>query len=174
MSKPKMIIDTDLHPVPVHEQVAEYLDEPWRSRYLRGDHGAGHPNLYNPNGVMKSDAVTEDGRRIEKSPETMASHFLDVYDIDFAVLNPMEAMEHCVSPDAHYSAAALTAVNTHFVEDWLPVDERYLASIMVAFSNIELAVAGDSSAGRPSAGCPGADGERVAISAGPQLFPSHL
>ena len=43
MSKPKMIIDTDLHPVPVHEQVAEYLDEPWRSRYLRGDHGAGHP-----------------------------------------------------------------------------------------------------------------------------------
>ena len=36
MSKPKMIIDTDLHPVPVHEQVAEYLDEPWRSRYLRG------------------------------------------------------------------------------------------------------------------------------------------
>ena len=49
-------------------------------------------------------------------------------------------MEHCVSPDAHYSAAALTAVNTHFVEDWLPVDERYLASVMVAFSNIELAV----------------------------------
>ena len=140
MSKPKMIIDTDLHPVPIHERVAEYLDEPWRSRYLRGDHGAGHPNLYNPNGVMKSDAVTEDGRRIERSPETMASHFLDVYDIDYAVMNPMESMEHCVSPDAHYSAAALMAVNTHFVEDWLPVDERYLASIMVAFSNIELAV----------------------------------
>ena len=100
----------------------------------------GHPNLYNPNGVMKSDAVTEDGRRIERSPETMASHFLDVYDIDFAVMNPMESMEHCVSPDAHYSAAALTAINTHFIDDWLPVDERYLASIMVAFSNIELAV----------------------------------
>ena len=140
MSKPKMIIDTDLHPVPIHERVAEYLDEPWRTRYMRGDHGAGHPNLYNPNGVMKSDAVTEDGRRIERSPETMASHFLDVYDIDYAVMNPMESMEHCVSPDAHYSAAALTAVNTHFVEDWLPVDERYLASVMVAFSNIELAV----------------------------------
>ena len=174
MSKPKMIIDTDLHPVPIHERVAEYLDEPWRTRYLRGDHGAGHPNLYNPNGVMKSDAVTEDGRRIERSPETMASHFLDVYDIDYAVMNPMESMEHCVSPDAHYSAAALMAVNTHFVEDWLPVDERYLASIMVAFSNIELAVAGDSSPGRASAGCPGADGERVAISAGPQLFPSYI
>lgn len=42
MSKPKMIIDTDLHPVPIHEQVAEYLEEPWRARYLRGDHGAGH------------------------------------------------------------------------------------------------------------------------------------
>jgi len=135
-----MIIDTDLHPAPIHEQVAEYLEEPWRSRYLRGDHGAGHPNYFNPGGVMRSDAVTEDGRRIERSPETMASHFLDVYEIDYAVMNPMEAMEHCVSPDAHYSAAALTAVNRHFVEDWLPADERYLASIMVAFSNIELAV----------------------------------
>lgn len=141
MSTPKMIIDTDLHPVPVHTQVAQYLDEPWRSRYLRGDHGAGHPNYYNPNGVMKADAITEDGRRIERAPDTMARHFLDVYTIDYAVLNPMEAMEHCVSPDAHYSAAALTAVNTHFVEDWLPKDPRYLASIMVAFSNIELAVA---------------------------------
>ena len=140
MSKPKLIIDTDLHPVPIHERVAEYLDEPWRTRYLRGDHGAGHPNLYNPNGVMRSDSVTEDGRRIEKYPETMASHFLDVYDIDYAVLNPMEVMEHCVSPDAHYSAAALSAVNTYFVEEWLPVDERYLASITIAFSNIEFAV----------------------------------
>ena len=45
---------------------------------------------------MRSDSVTEDGRRIEKYPETMASHFLDVYDIDYAVLNPMEVMEHCV------------------------------------------------------------------------------
>ena len=89
---------------------------------------------------MRADSVTEEGARIEKSPETMASHYMDVYGIDYAVLNPMEAMEHCVSPDAHYSAAALSAVNTHFVEDWLPVDERYLASITIAFSNIELAV----------------------------------
>ena len=99
MAKPRMIVDADLHPVPVHEKVGEYLEEPWRTRYLRGDHGAGHPNLYNPNGVMRSDSVTEDGRRIEKYPETMATHFLDVYDIDYAVLNPMEVMEHCVSPD---------------------------------------------------------------------------
>ena len=140
MTANKLIFDSDLHPVPVHQLVAEYLDEPWRSRYLRGDHGAGHPNYFNPNGVMRSDSVTEEGVRIEKSPETMASHYMDVYDIDYAVLNPMEAMEHCVSPDAHYSAAALSAVNTHFVEDWLPVDERYLASITIAFSNIELAV----------------------------------
>ena len=135
-----MIIDTDLHPVPIHEKVADYLDEPWRSRYLRGDRGAGHPNYHNPNGVMRADSVTEDGRRIEKYPQTMATHFLDVYHIDYAVLNPMEVMEHCVSPDAHYSAAALSAINSYFVEHWLPVDERYLASITIAFSNIELAV----------------------------------
>lgn len=140
MAQIKMIVDADIHPVPIHAQVAEYLDEPWRSRYLRGDHGAGHPNYFNPNGLMKADAVTEEGIRIETTPQTMASHFLDVYDISYAILNPAEAMEHCLSPDAHYSAPALSAVNTHFVEDWLPVDERFLASITIAFSHIELAV----------------------------------
>ena len=135
-----MIIDTDIHPVPVHDQVANYLAEPWRTRYLRGDHGAGHPNYFNPNGVMRGDALTEDGRRIEKAPDTMARYFLDAYDIDYAIMNPAEAMEHCVSPDAHYSAAALSAVNDHFVHEWLPADPRYLASITIAFSNIELAV----------------------------------
>ena len=136
-----MIIDTDIHPVPVHEQVAGYLAEPWRTRYLRGDHGAGHPNYHNPNGVMRGDAITEDGRRIERAPDTMARGFLDVYDLDYAIINPAEAMEHMVSPDAHYSAAALSAVNDHFIHDWLPADPRYLASISIAFSNIELAVA---------------------------------
>ena len=135
-----MLIDADIHPVPIHDQVAEYLAEPFRSRYLRGDHGAGHPNYYNPNGVMRGDALTDDGRRIEKAPDTMARYFLDEYDIDYAVINPAEAMEHCVSQDSHYSAAALSAVNDHFIHDWLPVDERYLASITIAFSNIELAV----------------------------------
>ena len=48
MTASKLIIDTDLHPVPVHHLVAEYLDEPWRSRYLRGDHGAGHPTISIP------------------------------------------------------------------------------------------------------------------------------
>lgn len=140
MSHRALTIDTDIHPVPIHAQVVEYLSEPWKSRYLRGDHGAGHPNYFNPNGVMKSDAVTEDGRRIEKSPETLAKYFLDEYNISYAILNTAEGMEHCLSPDAHYSAAALSAINTHFVEDWLPVDERYLAAVTIAYSNIELAV----------------------------------
>jgi uncharacterized protein len=140
MSQTNLIVDSDIHPVPIHSKVVEYLDEPWRSRYLRGDHGSGHPNYWNPNGVMKSDAVTEDGARIEKSPETLASHFLDKYDISYAVLNTAEGMEHCLSPEAHYSDAALSAINTHFVEDWLPVDDRYLAAITIAVSNIELAV----------------------------------
>lgn len=140
MSQTKIIVDADIHPVPIHSMVAEYLDEPWYTRYRRGDHGAGHPNYYNPNGLMKADAVTEDGTRIETTPETLATHFLDEYNVSYAILNTAEGMEHCVSPDAHYSAAALSAINTHFVEDWLPVDDRYLAAITIAVSNIELAV----------------------------------
>ena len=104
-----LLIDSDIHPVPIHDQVAEYLAEPFRSRYLRGDHGASHPNYYNPNGVMRGDALSDDGRRIEKAPDSMARYFLDAYDIDYAVINPAEAMEHCVSQDAHYSAAARSA-----------------------------------------------------------------
>ena len=139
-TKTSGIIDSDLHPVPDHNRVIDFLPEPWKSRYAKGDHGAGHPNYWNPNGVMRADAVTSDGQRIERSPLTMARQFLDVYNIDYAILNPMESMEHCVSPDAYYSAQALSAINSVFVEDWLAADERYLASITIALSNIELAV----------------------------------
>lgn len=137
---PDSIIDSDLHPVPDHNRVLDFLNEPWKSRYAKGDHGARHPNYWNPNGVMRADAVTADGQRIEGNPLAMASLFLDVYSIEYAILNPMETMEHCVSPDAHYSAQALSAINSVFVEDWLSADERYLASITIALSNIELAV----------------------------------
>ena len=54
------IIDADIHPAPDPARVAERLPEPWRRRYLSGNHGPGYLNYWNPNGVHRSDAVTED------------------------------------------------------------------------------------------------------------------
>src|SRR5687768_5151611 len=82
------IIDADIHPVPDPARVAERLPEPWRQRYLSGNRGPGYLSYWNPNGVHRTDAVTEDGERIEGSAIHLARHFFDVYKIDYGVLNP--------------------------------------------------------------------------------------
>ncbi|MDX6367083.1 MAG: hypothetical protein QOK30_2159, partial [Nocardioidaceae bacterium] len=52
------IIDTDVHPVLDSERVLDFLPEPWRRRFSTGNRGAGHLGYWNPNGVMRADAVT--------------------------------------------------------------------------------------------------------------------
>ena len=73
------MIDADIHPAPDPTRVAERLPEPWRRRYLSGNRGPGYLNYWNPNGVHRADAVTENGERIEGSAVHLARHFFDVY-----------------------------------------------------------------------------------------------
>jgi uncharacterized protein len=110
------IIDTDVHPVLDPERVPDFLPEPWRRRFSTGNRGAGHLGYWNPNGVMRADAVTPEGERIEASPTTLGRYFLDVYDVEYAILNPETAMQ-----------------------DWLPADDRLRASLVVSPADPELA-----------------------------------
>src|SRR5690606_10887535 len=93
----------------------------------------------NPNGVMRPDAVLADGSRIESSPESLGSHFLDTYGIDYAVLNPAGTLSIGLSPEPDYAAALLSAINDVFVEEWLPVDERLRYSLVVSPADPQLA-----------------------------------
>ncbi len=132
------IIDTDIHHVPDSRRVPDFLPEPWRSRYLSGSRGPGHLGYWNPNGVMRADTVLPDGSRIEASAEALARHFIEPYGIEYGVLTG--GNQHIgLSPDPDFAAAVLSAENDVLVHDWLPVDPRLRASLMVSPADPELA-----------------------------------
>ncbi len=133
------IIDADIHPVPDPARVAERLPEPWRRRYLSGNHGPGYLGYWNPNGVHRADAVTEDGDRIEGSVTHLAQHFFDVYKIEYGILNPENILGIGLSPEPDYAAAQVSAINDVFLEEWLPADPRFRYSMAVAPNDPELA-----------------------------------
>ena len=133
------IIDADIHPVADPRRVRDFLPEPWRSRHASGNRGPGGLGFWNPNGVMRPDAVTPDGARIEASPLTLGAHFLDHYGIEYGLLNPAGTLSIGLSPEPDYAAALLSAINDVFVEDWLPADPRLRMSLTVSPTDPALA-----------------------------------
>jgi predicted TIM-barrel fold metal-dependent hydrolase len=133
------VIDADIHPAPDALRVAERLPEPWRRRYLSGNRGPGYLNYWNPNGVHRADAITEDGERIEGRAVHLARQFFDIYKIDFGILNPENILSIGLSPEPDYAAAQASAINDVFIEEWLPIDPRFRYSLAVTPNDPELA-----------------------------------
>jgi predicted TIM-barrel fold metal-dependent hydrolase len=138
MTTIRSIIDTDIHGRPDPGRVAARLPEPWRTRFLSGNRGAGYPGYWNPIGVRRSDAVLPDGSEIADSAHALGTHFLDVYGIEYGILN-VDDLAVGLSPDADYAAAIVSAVNDVIVEEWLPVDPRLRASLIVSPADPALA-----------------------------------
>ena len=92
------IIDTDIHPVMSAGRIQECLEEPWRSRYAGGSLGPGHLGYWNPNGMMRSDTRLPGGGKIEASPAALSKHFMDLYEIDYGILNPAGSLHIGLSP----------------------------------------------------------------------------
>lgn len=139
MTKNYFVVDTDIHPGPDPNRVIDFLPEPWRTRYISGNRGPGHLGYWNPNGYMRSDTVLPDGTKIEEHPAALAKHFLDVYGIDYGVLNPEYSLGVALSPEAEYAASLTSAINDVFVHDWLTVDQRFRGSILVQVADPQLA-----------------------------------
>jgi predicted TIM-barrel fold metal-dependent hydrolase len=126
------IVDTDIHCVLSEQRIAEFLPQPWRTRYASGSRGSSNLGFWNPNGVMRSDAVTPDGGRIEAVPAHLSRYFLDTYHIDYGVLNPGNTLHAATSPELDFAAAVMAAANDVLVNDWLPADPRYRCSLMIS------------------------------------------
>jgi predicted TIM-barrel fold metal-dependent hydrolase len=133
------IVDADVHPALDADRALDFLQEPWRRRFATGSRGAGHLGYWNPNGVMRADAVTPQGARIEASPVSMGLYFLDEYGIEYAILNPEAAMHTGLSPEPDFAAAVISAYNDVVAQDWLTADERLRASLVVSPADPDLA-----------------------------------
>jgi predicted TIM-barrel fold metal-dependent hydrolase len=138
MAARQSVIDTDIHNSIDHGRVLDFLSEPWRSRYASGNRGPGWLGYWNPNGVFRADAVMPDGTRIEADPGHLAREFLDVYNIEYGVLN-QPGLNLGLSPEPDFAAAVVSAINDVIVHDWLPADDRYLGSILVSQADPHLA-----------------------------------
>lgn len=134
------LIDTDIHPGIANDALLPYLPEPWRTRLATGNRTAGNLGYWNPVGVNRADAITEDGQRIESDPAALAHHLLDAYNIDFGILNPGSTLQLALSPEADYASALISATNDVLLDHWLPQDSRYRASLSVYANEPALAV----------------------------------
>ena len=132
------VIDTDIHPVPDPERIAEFLPPLWRDRYLSGNRGPGSLGYWNPNGVMRRDAVLDDGTRIEAQPAALLEHHFDAFNIAYGILN-VAGFAFILSPEPDYAASLAAATNDVFIADWLPRDPRLRMSLVVPMGDPDLA-----------------------------------
>jgi len=139
MTTPLAVIDTDIHSTYDRRRMLDFLPEPWRTRYASGNEGPGPMGYWNPNGVMRADAITADGEAVYGNPRLLARHFLDTYHIEYGILNPERSLHVGLSPEPDFSAAVVSAINNILAHDWLTADPRYRASIIVAPNDPELA-----------------------------------
>jgi predicted TIM-barrel fold metal-dependent hydrolase len=135
------IIDADVHSQIDPKRIEKRLPQPFRTRWEAGNRGPGHLGYYNPNGVMRADAVLSDGRRAESSPDALAQAYLDPRGIEYVVLNEAGALSQCVAVDADYSAMICSAINDEHAENWLNVDPRILASVVIPGTDPALSAA---------------------------------
>ena len=140
MLKEYPIVDTDIHPGIPASAIVDRLAQPWRMRFQSGNRGAGTLGYWNPNGVNRPDAVLADGSRIEDNPIALATHLLDEFGLAFGILNTGSVLHLGLSPEPDYAAALISAMNDVLIEEWLPADSRYRASIAIYPNDPELAV----------------------------------
>lgn len=139
MSTGLPVIDADIHNSLDHCRILDFLPEPWRRRYASGNRGPGSLGYWNPNGVMRSDAVTADGARIEAHPDTLARYYFDAYGAEHGVLNAEASLHVGLSPEPDFAAAVVSAINDVLANDWLSADPRFRASLVVSPADPELA-----------------------------------
>jgi predicted TIM-barrel fold metal-dependent hydrolase len=98
----------------------------------RGSFPAAHRAWLHPEDFKRSDATPPEGGAAGSDYAFMCEQLLDRYAIDHAILNGEEAIEVSTLANPHYAQALARAYNDWVRDEWLPRDERLLASLVVA------------------------------------------
>lgn len=128
-------IDADVHNgLP---DIGNYLPQVWRERWQDTNMGSGG-NYHNPRGVPRRDVTPPNGGAPASDPLFLISDHMDVYDIDYSILTGPGLIPLATDPD--YMNAIATAYNDATIDVWLPVSDRFRASILVNGDDPEGAV----------------------------------
>lgn len=133
------VIDTDIHPLPDLDRVPEFLPRHWRRRFQEGSQGPGGLGFWNPHGLRRPDTVAPDGTSLYTSAPHLGRYFLDVYGIEYGIINN-DYIGVALSPEPDYGAAMVSAMNDVLIHDWLDQEPRLRLSLVVSPVDIDLAV----------------------------------
>ena len=125
------IIDCDLHnEIDSLKDLYPYLAQRWRDHLdtfgVRTPNGGYYPRFMG----HREDARPPSGRLSGTEVEFTRRHFLDPYNVAYAVLNPVVPANAAL--DLELGAALARAANDWQVAEWLDRDPRLRASIMLA------------------------------------------
>lgn len=131
------IVDCDVHNNWNSADVLlPYIKDWWRDFYLRGER-TGPPGSF-PHG-HRAWFHPEDFKRQDVQPRSEADHYaimkekhLDANNIGAAVLTGDEPLEASTLGNPHLASALTAAYNDWLIDEWLPKDDRFYGSIIIA------------------------------------------
>lgn len=140
------IVDCDVHNLPSPEDLAAHMPQRWRD--YAGTFGYRTPNEM---GVVRarwmgsrSDSWSPSGRPPGNDPEFAREQLLDLYGIDYSILNnvimQVQGYNGGNQPQG-LTNAVMHAGNLWTAEAWLPVDDRYYSSICIPHEDAAASVA---------------------------------
>ncbi len=131
------VIDADVHhQFPALSVLAPYLPDTDPVAYY--NRGSG---VINTGGAYRKDSEPPGGRMPGSDPRFTIEDLLDRYGIDRAVLNPGSLLGLGGLPDLDLAARLAAATNDWTVQEWFPVDERFLGTVLIAPRDPQLAAA---------------------------------
>jgi predicted TIM-barrel fold metal-dependent hydrolase len=130
------LIDCDVHPyITGVKDVFPYLPKAWQQYFSKPEiRIAGRPadRYPHPGHVLRDDAIPPGGGMPASDPAYTVKDHLDRYDIEAAVLLPLQAAAVCTWTDPVASDVFTRACNDYFLEKWCALDSRYRLTITVS------------------------------------------
>ena len=123
------LIDCDVHPYHVAEEIVEYLPEQFRDQM---GFTLAHTSTSNPHDGWRGDAVPDDGGVPGSDPQKLYEDIVDGWNTDYPILNAGGLLLNASSPKAGYAHALAQAYNDWFVDKWLDFDRRFVGGLVVA------------------------------------------
>ncbi|MGG1516295.1 amidohydrolase family protein [Paenibacillus oryzisoli] len=135
------VIDCDVHnQLRSGKDLLPYLDEPWRSHAAQfGIPGAGLP-YSSPIGNKRKDANPPGGGPVGSDPAYMLEHYVNPFNVEYALLCSDSFISASGLADADYAAALCRAYNDYVLAEWIPQSPKYKTYMCIATQDPQQAV----------------------------------
>jgi predicted TIM-barrel fold metal-dependent hydrolase len=121
------IIDCDIHQTWPTDEVRQRLPKALQQT----EWSPPSTFLTSPIGVLRQDALPEEGGSAGSSPRKMIEQHMDPFGICAGVLTGSGILGLGIHPNVHYAAALARAYNDALADTWLQADDRFYGSIII-------------------------------------------